>query len=148
MTYDDHDDTEYLNCEESSAYMGFGASQLSKYRVAGRGPEYVRKHGRIYYTIEAIEHWLKTRKTHRNQKEPPRNKTPKPLPKVTQTMDQGNMCQDCLFNTNKSTDPFRCWQWDSKLMPKYLINPQNVVDCIFYEPDFQSTQRESPCLVP
>ena len=50
-----------LNTAEAARYIGLSASTLSKLRVFGGGPVYLKLNRRVAYDVRALDAWLKVR---------------------------------------------------------------------------------------
>ena len=50
-----------LNTAEAARYVGLSASTLSKLRVFGGGPVYLKLTRRVVYDVRALDLWLQAR---------------------------------------------------------------------------------------
>lgn len=47
-----------MTSEACAAYTGFSISTLAHYRVAGKGPPFVRIEGKVFYKKKEVDRWL------------------------------------------------------------------------------------------
>lgn len=57
--------SQHLTANEAAARIGIKAQTLASWRVAGRGPHYIKlspgARGRVLYEVAAIDEWLQAR---------------------------------------------------------------------------------------
>ncbi len=47
-----------MKAKDASIYTGFSEGTLANWRVTGKGPQFIRRGGRIFYLKSILDEWL------------------------------------------------------------------------------------------
>jgi hypothetical protein len=52
----------YLTTDQVAAYLQLSPRTVEKFRLSGKGPDFFKLGGRVYYTLETIKEWANGRR--------------------------------------------------------------------------------------